>query len=174
MHLFRSSSNPSNCVLTWVLWDWKIVNIHSLTVDNSNKCRGLSLIFIANFMGCLLLICYICVRRLQSLFAFGSQNSNLQSTIKLQSLQPQFQSKHHTPHQPNTQTVSRMNSKCFGEKQFARINTLTGKRKKSGNWDWLWAFTLQIMFVMKVWTHALQQCWSSMLINDALSNTFAK
>ena len=53
------------------------------------------------------------------------QNSNLQSTIKLQSLQPQFQSKHHTPHQPNTQTVSsRISSKCFGEKQFARINTL--------------------------------------------------
>ena len=112
-------------MLTWVLWDWKIVNIHSLTVDNSNKCRGLSLIFIANFMGCLLLICYICVRRLQSLFAFGSQNSNLQSTIKLQSLQPQFQSKHHTPAQPHTQTVSsRISSKCFGEKQFARINTL--------------------------------------------------
>ena len=102
-------------MLTWVLWDWKMVNIHSLTVDNSNKCRGLSLIFIANFMGCLLLICYICERRLQSLFAFGSQNSNLQSTIKLQSLQPQFQSKHHTPHPPNTQTVSsRISSKCFG------------------------------------------------------------
>ena len=114
-------------------------------------------------MGYLLLICYICERRPQSLFAFGSQNSNLQSTIKLQSLQPQFQSKHHTPAQPHTQTVSRMNSKCFGEKQFARINTLCLNEGK------VWKLRLVMGFHPSndVCYEGLDTCTLAMLIFNA-------
>ena len=112
----------------------------------------------------ILLICYICERRPQSLFAFGSQNSNLQSTIKLQSLQPQFQSKHHTPHQPNTQTVSsRISSKCFGEKQFARINTLCLNEEK------VWKLRLVMGFCPSndVCYEGLDTCTLAMLIFNA-------
>ena len=112
----------------------------------------------------ILLICYICERRPQSLFAFGSQNSNLQSTIKLQSLQPQFQSKHHTPHQPNTQTVSsRISFKCFGEKQFARINTLCLNEGK------VWKLRLVMGFhpSNNVCYEGLDTCTSAMLIFNA-------